>query len=365
MHHQGLYGANIMALFHLCVFFRSLNMTDSSLPATLKRWQLPRFGLAHLEHVEAPMPVPSAHQILVRTQAVALNYRDLLMARDSMGMALSFPFTPASDLAGTVLAVGESVTRWMPGDKVLSSFWGGWLDGDRPATTVPLGAPGPGMLASHVLLDADWAVAAPDTLNPAAASTLPIAGLTAWFALVETGRLRAGQTVLIHGTGGVALFGVQVARMHGAVPIVVSGDATKREQVLALGAAHALARDADWPAQVRALTGGRGADQVLETVGGANLGRSMQALRAGGRASVIGTLAGDTVSASVFDFLMGRATVQGISVGHRRALEDLVRAVDATGLQPVIAGEYGADEVPAAFAHLERGAFGKVVVRFG
>ena len=326
MHHQGLYGANIMALFHLCVFFRSLNMTDSSLPATLKRWQLPRFGLAHLEHVEAPMPVPSAHQILVRTQAVALNYRDLLMARDSMGMALSFPFTPASDLAGTVLAVGESVTRWRPGDKVLSTFWGGWLDGDRPATTVPLGAPGPGMLASHVLLDADWAVAAPDALNPAAASTLPIAGLTAWFALVETGRLRAGQTVLIHGTGGVALFGVQVARMHGAVPIVVSGDATKREQVLALGAAHALARDADWPAQVRALTGGLGADQVLETVGGANLGRSMQALPPEFKAEPALALDGGADGMQFIRGLMKEARsylsphgVLVLEVGHERA----------------------------------------------
>ncbi|SEA53157.1 zinc-dependent alcohol dehydrogenase family protein [Acidovorax soli] len=339
-------------------------MIDSTLPSTLQRWQLPRFGLPHLERVQTPVPAPAPHQILVRTEAVALNYRDLLMARDGMGMALSFPFTPASDLAGTVLAVGEGVTRWQPGDRVLSTFWGGWLDGERPASAVPLGAPGPGMLASHVLLDADWAVAAPHTLDAAAASTLPIAGLTAWFALVETGGLRAGQAVLIHGTGGVALFGVQVARLHGAMPIVVSGDAAKREQVLALGATHALARDADWPAQVRALTGGSGADQVLETVGGANLGRSLQALRAGGRVSVIGTLAGDTVSGSVYDFLRGRATVQGISVGHRRALEELVRAVDANGLEPVIAGEYTADEVPAAFAHLERGAFGKVVVRF-
>lgn len=339
-------------------------MTSSDLPSTLQRWQLPRFGLAHLEQVHAPMPLPAPHQILVQTEAVALNYRDLLMARNGMGMDLAFPFTPASDLAGTVLAVGDGVTRWQPGDRVLSTFWGGWLDGERPASAVPLGAPGPGALASHVLLDADWAVAAPRTLDAAAASTLPIGGLTAWFALVETGLLRAGQTVLIHGTGGVALFGVQLARLHGAVPIVVSGDAAKREQVLALGAAHALARDTDWPAQVRVLTDGRGADQVLETVGGANLGRSMQALRAGGRVSVIGTLAGDTVSASVYDFLLGRATVQGISVGHRRALEELVRAADAGGLKPVIAGEYAAGDVPDAFAHLERGAFGKVVVRF-
>ncbi|MFY3386810.1 zinc-dependent alcohol dehydrogenase family protein [Paracidovorax sp. MALMAid1276] len=340
-------------------------MTDSTLAPTLQRWQLPQFGLDHLEQVQAPMPTPASHQILVRTEAVALNYRDLLMARDGMGMDLAFPFTPASDLAGTVVAVGDAASaHWRAGDRVLSTFWAGWLDGERPASAMPLGAPGPGMLASHVLLDADWAVAAPAALDAVAASTLPIAGLTAWFALVETGGLRAGQTVLIHGTGGVALFGVQLARLHGAVPIVVSGDAAKREQVLALGAAHALARDADWPAQVRALTGGRGADQVLETVGGANLGRSMQALRAGGRVSVIGTLAGDTVSASVFDFIGARATVQGISVGHRRALQELVRAVDAAGLKPVIAGEYTAADVPAAFAHLERGAFGKVVVRF-
>lgn len=331
---------------------------------TVQRWQLPRFGLAHLERVEAPMPSPGPRQILVRTEAVALNYRDLLVAQDGMGMPLDFPFVPASDMAGTVLAVGAGVTRWRPGDRVLSTFWGGWLEGERPAEAVALGAPGPGMLASHVLLDADWVVAAPATLDAVAASTLPIAGLTAWFALVEQGQVRAGQTVLIHGTGGVALFGVQLARLHGAVPIVVSGDAGKREQVRALGAAHALARDADWPAQVRELTGGRGADHVLETVGGANLGRSLEALRPGGRLSVIGVLAGDTVSASVYGFLLGRATVQGISVGHRRALEELVRAVDATGLRPVIAGEYRADEAPAAFAHLQRGAFGKVVVRF-
>lgn len=340
-------------------------MTDTpAFTPTVQRWQLPRFGLAHLERVEVSMPSPGPHQILVRTEAVALNYRDLLVAQDGMGMPLDFPFVPASDMAGTVLAVGAGVTRWRSGDRVLSTFWGGWLEGERPAEAVALGAPGPGMLASHVLLDADWVVAAPATLDAVAASTLPIAGLTAWFALVEAGHVRAGQSVLIHGTGGVALFGVQLARLHGAVPIVVSGDAGKREQVRALGAAHALARDADWPAQVRALTGGRGADHVLETVGGANLGRSMEALRPGGRLSVIGVLAGDTVSASVYSFLLGRATVQGISVGHRRALEDLVRAVDATGLRPVIAGEYRADEVPAAFAHLQRGAFGKVVVRF-
>ena len=125
---------------------------------------------------------------------------------------------------------------------------------------------------------------------------------------------------------------------------------------------HALAREADWPAEVRRLTQGRGADQVLETVGGPNLGRSMAAVAQGGRVSLIGVTGGGGVEASAGDFIRTRAVVQGLSVGHRRALEDMVRAIDATRLQPVIAGRYGFADVPAAFEHLERGAFGKVVV---
>jgi NADPH:quinone reductase-like Zn-dependent oxidoreductase len=218
------------------------------------------------------------------------------------------------------------------------------------------------MLASHVLIDAAWAVAAPATLSLAEASTLPCAGLTAWFALAETGALRAGETVLIHGTGGVALFGLQLARLHGAQAIVVTGSEDKRERTLALGASHALLRGSDWPAEVRRLTHGRGADHVLELASGPNLDRSLQAVKQGGRVSVIGMLGGETLSASFYAMVLGRVTVQGIGVGHRRALEDLVRAVDVNALKPAIAGQYDFDELPAALDHLERGAFGKIVV---
>jgi NADPH:quinone reductase-like Zn-dependent oxidoreductase len=213
-----------------------------------------------------------------------------------------------------------------------------------------------------VCIDADWAVAAPATLSLAEASTLPCAGLTAWFALAETGGLRAGETVLIHGTGGVALFGLQIARMHGAQAIVVTGSESKRAQVQALGASHVLARDGDWPAEVRRLTQGRGADHVLELASGPNLDRSLQALRQGGRVSIIGMLEGETLSASFYAMVLGRATVQGIGVGHRRALEDLVRAIDVNALRPVIAARYDFDALPAALDHLARGPFGKIVV---
>ena len=330
--------------------------------STPRRWQLTAFGRNHLEQAAAPLSDPGPGQILVQVGAVALNYRDLLMVQDGMGLDVPLPFTPGSDMAGTVLAVGPGVTRFAAGDRVINTFWGGWIDGAWQGDAVLMGGPGPGMLATHVLIDAGWAVAAPATLSLAEACTLPCAGLTAWFALVETSGLRAGDTVLVHGTGGVALFGLQLARLHGARVIVVTGSEDKRAQVLALGAEAALLRDSDWPAEVRRLTGGRGVDHVLELAGGPAFDRSLQAVRQGGRVCVVGMLGGATLSASFYALALGRVTVQGIGVGHRRALEDLVRAVDATGLRPVIEATYGFDELPAALAHLERGAFGKVVV---
>ncbi len=330
---------------------------------TLQRWQFTDFGLDHLARAEAPMPLTGPGQVLVQVDAASLNYRDLLIARNTYRWSAPLPFVPASDMAGTVLAVGEGVRRWRGGERVISTFVAGWLDGAAPATAQTLGVPGPGMLATHVLLDADWLADAPASLDAAQASTLPCAALTAWFALVEEGGLQAGQTVLIHGTGGVALFGLQFARMHGARVVMVSGSEDKRAQALALGAHHVLARDADWPAEVMRLTDGRGAEQVLETVGGANLGRSLQALARNGRVSVIGVLEGGDMAGSAFDAIGRRVRIQGISVGSRAALERMVRAIDLNRLVPVVAAEYGFDAVPQAFEHLARGAFGKVVVR--
>lgn len=332
---------------------------------TMKRWELAQFGKHHLELVAAEIPTPGPGQILVRVKAVALNYRDLLMMADGMGLPVALPFTPASDMAGEVVALGVGVSRFQAGDLVISTFFTGWLDGVAPSGISMLGGPGPGMLAEYVLLDQEWAVAAPASLTAAEASTLPCAGLTAWFAMNEVGTLRAGQTVVVHGTGGVALFGVQLAVAQGAEVIVVSGSDDKLAQAKALGVAHGINRRStpDWAQAVLEFTGGRGADHVLELVGGANFGASLNALAQGGQVSVIGVLAGGEISSSVYPLLLKRITVQGIGVGHRRALEDLVRAVDQAGIKPVIEREYTLTELPAALEHLERGAFGKVVVR--
>ncbi len=331
----------------------------------MKRWQMSRLGRDGLGLVDAAIPRPGPGDILVKVGAVSLNYRDKLMVENGMGQTLDFPFAPGSDMAGTVVEAGADVTRFAAGDRVLGTFWPGWIDGLAPWPRAALGGPLPGVLSEYLVLPQDWAVAAPRRLDDAAASTLPCAGLTAWFALVETGGVRAGQTLVVQGTGGVALFGMQLARAHGADVIVISGDPAKLERARALGATHGIDRHAtpDWGRVVRDLTGGRGADHVLELVGGSNMAQTAEALARGGRVALIGLLDGFEFTAPTVPVMLKQAVIQGISVGHRRGLEDLVRAVDGIGLAPVIDAAYGFAELPAALDHLDRGPFGKIVVR--
>lgn len=334
----------------------------------MKSWHMSAIGRANLAEGISLVPVPGPGEIRVKVKAVSLNYRDKLVIETGMGLPLAFPFVPASDMAGVVDATGSGVTRFRPGDRVMSTFIPGWIDGKRPGNArVPayqtLGGFYPGMLADYVVLKEDWLCASPASLTDAEASTLPIAGLTAWFALVELGKVKAGDTVLVQGTGGVALLGLQIAKALGAEVIVTSGSDEKLARAKALGAHHGINRQGDWVAAVHALTQDRGADHVLEIAGGANLGRSLEAVAVEGIISVIGVLEGFDVSGSVFPLLMKSPLVQGISVGHRRALEDLVRAVDHLGLKPVIDRTYAFGELPAALDHLDRGPFGKIVIK--
>ncbi|WP_373565313.1 MULTISPECIES: zinc-dependent alcohol dehydrogenase family protein [Paraburkholderia] len=332
------------------------------------QWVLREAGAHNLRLEEKPMPTPGAGEIVVRVAAVSLNYRDLwFIADEQTDTSATLPATPGSDMAGTVVATGAGVTRFSEGDDVLGTFWAGWVDGECPPDAGVLGGSLPGVLAHYVVLHESWAVRAPRTLSAVEASTLPCAGLTAWFALVEKGAVHAGQTVVMQGTGGVALFGVQLARAHGAQVIATTSSAAKLQRVLELGATHGIDRHAtpDWERVARELTGGRGVDHVFELAGGENLGASLRALRQGGRISLIGTLDGYSMSLPSIPSFLGRPTIQGIGVGHRRALEDLVRAVDTLELKPVVDTVYAFDQLPAALAHLERGAFGKVVVSVG
>jgi NADPH:quinone reductase-like Zn-dependent oxidoreductase len=335
----------------------------------MKRWEMDKVGRDRLRLETVPVPVPQVGEVLVKVGAASLNFRDKLIIEGSMPVIRDFPFTPGSDMAGTVVAIGDGVDRVAAGDRVISTFAPGWIDGAPlgDARTPPyrtLGGYYPGVLAEYIVVPQDWLARAPATLDDAEASTLPCAGLTAWFALVERGGLHAGQTVVVEGTGGVALFGLQLARAHGAEAIVVSGNAEKREKARQLGASHVLER-AGWVEAVLDITGGQGADHVLELVGGAHLAQAVAAAAVGGQVYQIGVLEGFEVSAPVAPLMLKTLTVHGIAVGHRRALEAFVSAVDHTNLKPVIDQRYRLDDLADALDHLERGAFGKVVIDVG
>jgi NADPH:quinone reductase-like Zn-dependent oxidoreductase len=334
----------------------------------MQRWTMNALGRENLRLTQESLPQPGPGEVRVRVNAVALNYRDKMVIEGSMPINLTFPFTPASDMAGVVDSTGEGVTRFEAGSRVMSTFSPEWIDGKPKgdARNLPyrtLGGFFQGMLAEYVIMNENWLVASPESLDDAQASTLPCAGLTAWFALVERGGLRAGQSVLVQGTGGVAMFALQIAKAHGAEVFVTSGSDEKLLRAKALGADYGINRlQGDWAEALYELTRDRGIDHIIETVGGANLRNSLRAVAVHGRISVIGVLEGSEISLPAGELLLKSPVIQGIGVGHRRALEDFARAVDATGLKPVIEHSYRFDQLPQALEHLDRGAFGKIVL---
>lgn len=333
----------------------------------MKQWQLTGFGLDRLELSDSVVPQPGPHQLLVRVAAASLNYRDKWVIEGKFFPDLRFPFVPVSDAAGSVAAVGAGVTSFGVGDRVTTQFFTRWLDGAVPSAAQAassLGGPLPGVLSEYILLDETAVVATPAHLSDVEASTLPVAALTAWWALFANQPLLPGQTVLVQGTGGVSLFAVQLAVAAGARVIVTSGSEEKLARVKPFGAADGInyARQPDWDREVLNLTEGRGADHVLEVVGGHNLRRSQRALARGGQIALIGFLHSDQLEMDILPFMLKHGTLHTVGVGHRKAFEDMNRALAATAIHPVVDRLYPFAEAPAAFAHLERGPFGKVVI---
>lgn len=338
----------------------------------MKRWQLSSFGTENLHIADVPLPEPGFKELLIKVSAVSLNYRDkLVLAGKLLTDVPRMPFTPVSDMTGVVVSAGPGVSRFRPGDRIVGNFWTQWLDGDAPEDMVrhgrSLGGPLPGMLSEYVVLHEDMAVGSPENLSDEEASTLPVAALTAWFALVETGKIRRGQKVLVQGTGGVALAGLQLARAFDAEVTVLSRSEEKLQRAKSLGAAHLIniRTVPEWSKQADEITGGHGFDHILELIGGDNLRHSADALAPGGRIAQIGFLGGEQIVLSAIPLMLKRVIIQGITVGHRRALEDLCRAVEHHQIKPVIDKIYSFSEAKTAFSHLDRGPFGKIVIRIG
>ena len=334
-------------------------------------WQVSSFGIDSLEFTERMTPQPSPGEVLVRVRAISFNYRDLMMVKGLYNPRMKLPRIPCSDGAGDVLAVGEGVTRWKPGDRVAGIFMQNWLDGPLTAAKAKgaLGGDMDGMAAEYVALKETGLVRLPEHMSFEEAATLPCAAVTAWNALAA-GNLKPGATVLIQGTGGVSIFALQFARLMGARVLGISSSTAKLERARSLGLDAALNyRDhPGWDRWALEQTGGDGVDLVVEVGGLGTLSRSLGALRMGGVIAQVGVLAGTPSSPEPLPLpaiLHKQARIQGIYVGSRKDFEEMNRAIALANLRPV-AESFSWSQVREVLARMEAGLhFGKLVLTVG
>jgi len=335
----------------------------------MKSWIVDgKLDLEHLVLAERETPKPGAREILVRIRAASINPHDVYVIGGLYG-PLPLPLVPLADGAGEVAAVGPGVTRFSVGDRVTGAFVQRWTAGrlapEMRSSTLGSGGRD-GVLAEYAIYDEDGAVKLPPTLSFEEASTLPIAGVTAWNALFGSYVVKPGDRVVVQGTGGVAMFAISLARAAGAEVVVLSSSQTKLEKARAAGAHHGIDYLAhpDWDTKVRALFGGEGVDLVVDVAAG-SLQRSANVLRPGGQISTIGLLGGRQADVDVVSLLQNGIRIQGISTGHREHLEQLVRAITANGLHPVIDRIYAFEDAKKALSSLASGEprVGKLVIR--
>jgi len=336
----------------------------------MKLYRLHSPGIDSLTMVEEAPPTPGHGQALVRVRATSLNYRDLMMVRgaSARGAPLS-GLIPLSDGAGEVMQVGPGVTRVKPGDRVAGIFMQRWLAGTitPEAAASALGGAIHGMMAEYVALDAEGLVHIPPHLTFEEAATLPCAAVTAWHALVDHAAVKAGDTVLVQGTGGVSIFALQFARMLGARVIATSSSDAKLARAKQMGASDGINYRAtpEWQVAVLAATGGAGVDEIVEVGGAGTFARSLDAVRLGGNISLIGVLTG-AAEVNPTGIMRKSLSVRGIYVGSRAMFEAMNRAIAQHELRPVIDRVFDFAEAPAAFRHMQgAGHFGKIVLRHG
>ena len=328
------------------------------------------FGLDHLRFEDRPRPSPGPGEILVEMTAASLNYRDLMMVAGHYNPRQPLPLVPGSDGVGYVVEVGAGVETPAVGDRVATLFSQSWQSGPPGPSvlTSTLGGPLDGVLRELMVLPASGVVPFGDSLSDVEGATLPCAALTAWSALVTHASLRPGDVVLIQGTGGVALFALQIARMVGARVIITSSSDQKLERAAKLGAWKLInyRDDPDWGRTARRMSpGGGGVDLVIELGGAGTFEQSCQAVRTGGQISLIGVLAGARAPIALTPVLMRALSIRGIFVGSRDGMEAMCRAFTAHEIAPVIDRVFPFEEAKEAFAYL-RGArhFGKVCIEF-
>ncbi len=346
----------------------SQQRSESRPNKTIDAWELgDRQGIASLRRASRPAPRPGAGEVLIQVRASALNHRDLAIASGRYG-ARARPQTlvPIGDGVGVVAEVGADVRGFEVGDRVTCVHFVNWLDGpfEPHALDQDLGSSVDGWLAQAVVRPASALVKVPDTLSDVEAAALPAVGITAWFALQRFAQVRAGETVLTLGTGGVSLTALQIARMCGARVAITSSSDAKLERMREMGAQITVnyRTHADWEQRILEATDGRGVDVVVDTVGGASFDKALACMAPNGRIAMIGSLDGAVVS-KLPNVLLRSLTVRGVMSGNRSMLEEVLRAFATNEAKPLVDRVFPFAEAPEAYRYLQSGAhIGKVVI---
>ena len=326
-------------------------------------------GLASLKLNQIPVPKPGYGEVLVEIKAVSLNFRDYMNVMGIRGVSGPLPRVPCSDGAGQVVGLGEGVTEWQRGQRVVIPFMPQWLDGEMTQLhqAKALGAHVDGLLREYAVVPASCLLPIPEYLGYEEAATFPCAAVTAWHGLMLRGQLKAGETVLILGTGGVSIFALQLAKIAGARVLAISSSDEKCERLLALGAdAVCNYKTApDWDAWALAQTQGAGVDKVVEIGGPDTLNRSLKAVRFGGHISMIGVLTGTSGEVQTVQILRKAVRLDGIYVGSKAMFAGLLKAADQHQLRPVIDSTYSIETAVQAFERMQSAQHvGKIVIKF-
>lgn len=328
------------------------------------------FGLDNLKLLETDVPSPGPGEVLLKMKACSLNYRDIVVLNGQHGKSVRPPLIPLSDGVGEVVEVGRDVTSLKTGDRVSPSFFQNWFGGRSPQdlSSGRLGGPRNGVLATHCVFPEASVVTVPEHLTDAEAATLPCSGVTAWSALSEPNPVRPGETVLILGTGGVALIAMQLAKASGAKTIVTTSTSDRAEQAKALGADRVIVRSEtpDWCSVVADLTQGEGVDRVLELGGAETLMDSVKSVRSGGSIILIGNVTGNQAKLFLPLVLTRQITLRAVTVGSKQSFEALAAAVRDHEVRPVIGKTLGFEDAKRAFELAAQGTvFGNICVSIG
>ncbi len=322
------------------------------------------FGLNNLKRSERDEKELGPQEVRLKMDSISLNFRDLLMVKGLYNPRQPLPLIPCSDAAGKIIEIGSEVNDWKVGDAVMPSFFANYEDGlaTKQKLSQTLGGPLDGTLRESMVLPERGLIRQPKGWTHAESSTIPCAMLTAWSALHSGDKL---ETVLIQGTGGVSIAALQLAKSLGAKVIATSSSDEKLERLKELGADEVInyKTQTNWGKQVKSLTNGVGVDVVVEVGGAGTLEQSLRAVCVGGCIAMIGVLSGVKSEVNLTSILMRHIRVQGIIVGHKKGMLDLVSHLETTDIRPIISDRFSFDDAVGAFHHMEAAKhFGKIVV---